>query len=58
MYLASEDGDVHVVRTGADVTIVATNAMGEPLIATPAITDGMLIVRGARHLFGISDTDA
>ena len=58
MYVASEDGDIHVVRTGADVTIVASNPMGEPLMATPAITDGMLIVRGARHLFGISDTEA
>jgi outer membrane protein assembly factor BamB len=58
LYLASEDGDVHVVRSGADVTVVSTNPMGEPIMATPAIADGMLIVRGARHLFGIAEAGA
>jgi hypothetical protein len=27
--------------------------MGEPLMATPAISDGILIVRGQQHLFAV-----
>lgn len=32
--------------------------MGEVLMATPAISKGMLIVRGAQHVFGIGDKTA
>lgn len=54
LYLSSEDGDIHVVRAEAAFEVVAANAMGEALMATPAIADGMLIVRGARHVFGVN----
>jgi hypothetical protein len=29
--------------------------MGEPILATPAWADDMLIVRGAKHLFAIAE---
>jgi hypothetical protein len=29
--------------------------MDEVVMATPALTDGMLIVRGLNHLFGIAE---
>ena len=32
----------------------ATNPMGQPLMATPAIADGLLIVRGERDLFAVA----
>lgn len=54
LYLASEDGDVYAVRTGETVTVLATNPMGEQVMATPAIAEGMLVIRGARHVFGIA----
>jgi outer membrane protein assembly factor BamB len=53
LYLASEDGDVHVVRAGPKFGIVAVNPMGQPLMATPAIASDLLIVRGERDLFAV-----
>jgi hypothetical protein len=32
--------------------------MGEVLMATPAISDGMLIVRGINHVFAVADAPA
>jgi outer membrane protein assembly factor BamB len=54
VYLASEDGDVFVVKAGRSFEVVARNDMNEPLMATPAAAGGMLIVRGRAHLFGIA----
>ena len=53
LYLSSEDGEVFVVKTGAKPEVLATNPMGEVLMATPAISDGILIIRGLKHLFAI-----
>ena len=53
IYLASEDGDVFVVRAGADYEMVARIEMGETLMATPAISDGLLVLRGRNTLFGV-----
>jgi hypothetical protein len=55
LYLASEDGDVFVVKAGAQYGLVAKNPIGEPVLATPAWADDMLIVRGAKHLFAIAE---
>jgi hypothetical protein len=48
LYLAGEDGELFFVKAGAKFELLATNPMGESLMATPAISDGMLIVRGQR----------
>jgi outer membrane protein assembly factor BamB len=53
LYFASEDGEVFVLKAGRTYDLVATNRMGEPLMATPAISDGLLIIRGQQHLFGV-----
>ena len=45
LYLASEDGDVFVVKAGRTFELLATNPMGEISMATPAISGNMLIVR-------------
>ncbi len=55
IYLASEDGDVYVLRAGAPYQLLSVNSMGEPLIATPALSGGMLIVRGQYNVFGITE---
>ena len=55
LYLAAEDGTIHVVRTGRAFELLASNVVGEPLMATPAVAGNMLIVRGADHLFGIGN---
>jgi outer membrane protein assembly factor BamB len=54
LYFASEDGDVFVVRTGRRYELLAKNELGEPILATPAISDGTLIVRGRSHLFAFA----
>jgi len=53
IYLASEDGDIVVVNAGARFEVLKTNSMDEPVMATPAISDGMLIVRTEHHVYGI-----
>jgi outer membrane protein assembly factor BamB len=53
IYMPSEDGDVLVIRAGPSFALVARNAMGQPLMASPAISDGMLLVRGEHDLFAI-----
>jgi outer membrane protein assembly factor BamB len=51
LYLSSEDGDVFVVKTGPKYELLATNPVGEVMMATPAISEGLFIVRGTNHLF-------
>jgi outer membrane protein assembly factor BamB len=54
LYLASEDGDIFVVKAGPKYELVGKNPIGEPILATPAWADDVLLVRGERHLFAIS----
>lgn len=51
IYLSSEDGDVFVVKAGPKYELLATNPVGEVMMATPAISDGLVIVRGVSHVF-------
>jgi outer membrane protein assembly factor BamB len=53
IYLSSEDGDVFAVGAGERFELLKTNPMEEPVMATPAISGGMLIVRTQHQLFGI-----
>ena len=53
LYLASQDGDVFVVKAGRKFELLATNPMGQALMATPAISDGLLILRGENTIYAI-----
>jgi outer membrane protein assembly factor BamB len=53
VYLSNEDGEMLVIEAGATFRHAATNSMGEPLMATPAISEGVMYVRGASTLFAI-----
>jgi len=33
--------------------LLATHPVGEPLMATPALSSGTLYLRGSRHLFAV-----
>jgi outer membrane protein assembly factor BamB len=55
LYLPSEDGDVFVVKAGAKFELMATNPMGEALMATPALTEGNIILRGQTHIFAVTE---
>lgn len=52
LYLASEEGDVIVVRMGEKFEALATNTLeGQMFVATPAILDGEIYLRGPNTLF-------
>jgi outer membrane protein assembly factor BamB len=45
IYAISEDGDAYVIKAGPKFELVSTNPMGEIVMATPALSRGMMIVR-------------
>jgi outer membrane protein assembly factor BamB len=54
LYLASEQGDVIVVRMGENFEVLATNTLEDQVfIASPAILDGEIYLRGQNTLFCI-----
>jgi outer membrane protein assembly factor BamB len=53
VYLPSEDGDIFIVKAGPGFELLGVNPIGQPLMATPAISDGMMFVRGERDLFAV-----
>jgi outer membrane protein assembly factor BamB len=53
IYLANEDGEMLVVEAGATFKHIATSSMGETVMATPALSAGVLYIRGAATLFAI-----
>jgi hypothetical protein len=58
IYCTSEDGDVFVVKAGKAYELLATNSVGEVLMATPAIADGVIIFRGLKHVIAIAPPKA
>ena len=53
LYLASEDGDVFVVKAGRTYELLATNPMGESLMATPAISGNTIFIRTLTSLVAV-----
>jgi len=53
IYLSNEDGEILVVTAGEKFNHIATNTMGELLMATPALSDGVMYVRSANSLFAV-----
>jgi outer membrane protein assembly factor BamB len=56
LYLATEDGDVVVLKMGEKFEVIATNTLADQVfIATPVIAEGELFLRGQNTLFCISE---
>ncbi len=53
IYLPSEDGDIFIVKAGDKFELLGKNSIGQLLMATPAISGGMMFVRGEKDLFAI-----
>ncbi len=53
IYVSSEDGEISVVQAGPTFKQIATNSMGELLMATPALSHGVMYVRSVHSLFAI-----
>jgi outer membrane protein assembly factor BamB len=57
LYLATEDGDVVVVKMGEKFEVAATNKLaGEMFVSTPAVADGSLYLRDAKTLYCIRES--
>jgi len=56
LYIASETGEMYVLRAGPEPERLAVHAMGEPVMSTPAISGGLLIVRTLGHVYGLTQT--
>jgi len=53
LYLSSEDGDVFVIQAGREYGELGRHPMGEVIMATPAIADGLIVVRTGGHLVAL-----
>jgi len=53
LYLSNEDGEMLVVAAGKQFAHLATDSMGEMLMATPALSEGVMYVRSSASLFAI-----
>lgn len=55
LYFSSENGDVYVVRAGADFKLLSTNPMNDICMATAAISEGILYFRTHHFLVAVSE---
>src|SRR5688572_14732329 len=53
IYFASQTGQTIVVKAGREPVILARNDVGERLVASPAVSDGQIFLRGDARLFAI-----
>ena len=53
IYLSNEDGEMLVIAAGEKFSHIATNSMGELLMATPALSEGVMYVRSSESVFAI-----
>jgi outer membrane protein assembly factor BamB len=53
LYCVSEDGDVYVIKAGAEYVLLAKNSIGEAVMASPAVSDGKMFIRALKHLYCI-----
>ncbi|HXQ69675.1 MAG TPA: PQQ-binding-like beta-propeller repeat protein [Pyrinomonadaceae bacterium] len=53
IYLSNEDGEILVVSAGEKFALLWTNPMGELLMATPALSEGVMYIRTAQALFAV-----
>ncbi len=55
VYFSSEDGSVYVLKAGPELEVLAENPMGETLMATPALSEGVMFIRTRGHLVAVGD---
>ncbi|HET8781491.1 MAG TPA: PQQ-binding-like beta-propeller repeat protein, partial [Pyrinomonadaceae bacterium] len=51
--ITSQDGDSFLISAGPKHELLATNSVGEPVYASPAISGGRIFIRGERNLYCI-----
>jgi hypothetical protein len=59
VYLATEEGDIVVIRLGDRFEVLATNTLrDQSFIASPVIVEGAIYLRSRTHLFRIDGASA
>jgi outer membrane protein assembly factor BamB len=53
IYLSSEDGEISIIAAGREARLISSNDMGETLMSTPALSEGVMYIRGSRNVFAI-----
>ncbi len=51
VYIATKEGAVKVFRAGPSFELLADNPMDETIVASPALANGRIYLRGEKHLF-------
>ena len=55
LYAMDMGGKMHILKVSRDKKILGEPSLGEKAFATPAFTDGRIILRGAKSLYCIGD---
>ena len=53
LLLTSEDGESFLIKAGPVHEVLGRNSVGEAVYASPAVAQGTIFIRGAKHLFAI-----
>ena len=53
VFVMSEDGDTYVIQAGPEFMVLGKNSLSELTLATPAISNGSLIIRTVSKLYRI-----
>ncbi len=55
LYFTSEEGESFVVKAGPKYDLLAKNRVDGIVMSNPAISDGLLVIRTLRHVYGITE---
>jgi outer membrane protein assembly factor BamB len=56
IYIVDRDGKTLVLKAGDGLEVLATNRLGEPVDASPAVVGKQLFLRGEKHLYCIEES--
>lgn len=58
VYFLNDKGTTTVIKPGPELNILAQNELGEKCFASPAISNGRIYIRAARHVYCIAEPTA
>ena len=53
VYFPADNGEITVIEAGREFKMLARNSIGEESASSPAVSAGVLFIRGEDHLFAI-----
>ncbi len=55
LYITNEEGHTYVVKLGREYQLLKENDLSEQVMASPAIAEGVLYLRGRSHLWAVGE---